>query len=61
MAPRFGPIMQNGYVVRDLDRAMQHWTQVAGIGPFFVLEHIEFAEVLLHGKPAKFDISVAVG
>jgi uncharacterized protein (AIM24 family) len=60
MSARFGPIMQNGYVVRDLERAMHHWTQVVGVGPFFVLEHIEFAELLLRGEPTRIDLSVAV-
>ena len=31
----WGPIRQNGYVVRDLDAALHHWTTVMGVGPFF--------------------------
>jgi hypothetical protein len=60
MNARFGPIIQNGYVVRDLERAMNHWTQVVGVGPFFVLEHIEFGELLLRGKPTRIDLTVGV-
>ena len=60
MSPRFGPIVQNGYVVRDLERAMHHWTSTVGVGPFFVLEHIEFGEVLLRGQPMRIDLSVGV-
>lgn len=60
MHPRFGPIVQNGYVVRDLERSMDHWTRTVGVGPFFVLEHIEFGDVLFRGKPMKIDLSVGV-
>lgn len=58
--PLFGPVMQLGFVVRDLEAAIRHWTTL-GIGPFFLLEHIEFAECAYRGQPAKFDLSVAVG
>lgn len=58
--PAFGPAMQLGFVVPDLDTAIRHWTAL-GIGPFFLLEHIQFAECTYKGKPAKFDMSVAVG
>ncbi len=60
MTAHFGPIVQNGYVVRDLERSMRHWTQVVGVGPFFLLEHIDFARLLLRGEPARIDLTVAV-
>jgi hypothetical protein len=33
----FGEIRQNGYVVRDIDSALRHWTEVIRVGPFFLL------------------------
>jgi hypothetical protein len=60
MSARFGPIVQNGYVVRDLERAMRHWTDVVGVGPFFVLEHIQFGDVFLRGRPMQIDLTVGV-
>jgi methylmalonyl-CoA/ethylmalonyl-CoA epimerase len=60
MTPRFGPVMQLGFVVPDLDRAMEHWTGNVGVGPFYVLSHIKFAEALYRGQPTDADISVAV-
>lgn len=60
MTPRFGPIVQNGFVVRDLERAVHHWTTVVGVGPFFMLEHVDFAELYLRGAKIKIDMSVAV-
>jgi len=60
MSARFGPIVQNGYVVRDLERAVHHWTTVVGVGPFFMLEHVDFAQLYLRGAQIKIDMSVAV-
>jgi hypothetical protein len=60
MNTRFGPIVQNGYVVRDLERAVHHWVTVVGVGPFFMLEHVDFAELYLRGEKIKIDMSVAV-
>lgn len=56
----FGPPMQLGFVVPDLEAAVRHWTCL-GVGPFFLLEHIEFAECRFRGQPVKIDLSVAVG
>ncbi len=55
-----GPIMQNGFVVRDWREAAEHWARALGVGPFFVVEHIEFAECRYRGAPATIDMSVAI-
>jgi hypothetical protein len=39
MSQLFGPVIQQGYVVPDIQAAMQHWLD-RGIGPFFIEEHI---------------------
>jgi hypothetical protein len=52
--------MQLGFVVPDLERAMLHWSGTVGVGPFFVLPHVQFAEVVYRGQPTAADISVAV-
>ncbi|MER6081324.1 VOC family protein [Streptomyces sp. NPDC001833] len=31
----FGEIRQLGYMVRDIEKAMDHWVNVMGVGPFF--------------------------
>ena len=38
MSILFGPIRQMGYVVQDIEAAMQHWTRVLRIGPFYYAE-----------------------
>lgn len=60
MSRLFGPIMQNGYVVRDWRAAAEHWTSVLGVGPFFVMEHLQFAESLYRGEPSPIDMTVAI-
>ncbi len=59
MSRLFGPITQNGYVVRDLDAAMRHWIDNLGVGPFYVLPDIAFASVTLRGVPVDVRMSVA--
>jgi hypothetical protein len=60
MERNFGPIMQNGFVVRDLDAAIDHWVDVMDVGPFFVLEHIPFSEAWFRGAPLDLDMTVAI-
>lgn len=40
MSRIFGPAWQNGYVVEDLDGAINHWVSVLGVGPFFKAPHL---------------------
>jgi Glyoxalase/Bleomycin resistance protein/Dioxygenase superfamily len=47
------------FVVNDLELAARHWHDVAGVGPFLVLEHIPFGQLLIDGEPAIFDHTAA--
>ncbi len=60
MSRHFGPILQNGFAVRDWRSAAQHWIDVMGVGPFFLMEHIEFEWCEFRGEPADIDMSVAI-
>ena len=40
MSRLLGEIRQNGYVVRDVEAAMRHWSEVLGVGPFFYFERV---------------------
>lgn len=55
-----GPIMQNGFVVPDWRAAAMHWVESLGVGPFFAMEHVEFAEIFYRGEPTDIDMSVAI-
>ena len=55
-----GPIMQNGFVVRDLEAAVHFWAETFGVGPFFAMRHIPFATCVYRGEPTDADLSVAI-
>jgi hypothetical protein len=56
----FGEPRQLGYVVRDIEAAMDHWTRVLGIGPFFYFPRIVAVDATYRGKPQPFEIAVAL-
>jgi hypothetical protein len=57
---RFGPIVQNAFVVRDIEAAVAHWSGKIGVGPFYLLEHIAFGAAYFRGAPLTLDMSVAI-
>ncbi|HVS76961.1 MAG TPA: VOC family protein [Steroidobacteraceae bacterium] len=60
--PILGPVMQNAFVVQDLDRAIEHWTRVMGVGPFFLFERIAFDELVFRGREVKpMSLTIAIG
>lgn len=62
MKPLFGPVMQNAFVVRNLDAALDHWTRVMGVGPFFLFERVQFADAWYRGRSlVDIDLTVAIG
>jgi catechol 2,3-dioxygenase-like lactoylglutathione lyase family enzyme len=59
MSRIFGEIRQNGYVVRNLEATLKHWTETLGIGPFFLLENVRIENFSYGGKPSPVEISLA--
>lgn len=58
---QFGPVMQNAFVVDDVQAAIEHWARVMHVGPFFVFERVPFKEVWYRGRPADdIDLTVAI-
>jgi hypothetical protein len=57
MSRIFGPVIQQGYVVPDIERAISHWL-ARGIGPFFLEEHIR-PPGEYDGEPIQADLSAA--
>jgi Glyoxalase/Bleomycin resistance protein/Dioxygenase superfamily len=51
---------QNGYVVRDVRQSISYWTEVLGVGPFFLVAHAPMADYQAWGRPTSIDISVAL-
>lgn len=62
MSMHFGPLVQVGLVVRDLEAAMALWSQKLGVGPWFHNPDAKFADFSYKGKPGtqpKMAIAVA--
>jgi methylmalonyl-CoA/ethylmalonyl-CoA epimerase len=61
MQPLFGPVMQNAFVVSDLNAAIEHWARTVRVGPFFVFERVPFKECWYRGQQATdIDLAVAI-
>ena len=60
MSRIFGPIRQNGYVVRDVEAAMKHWTEALGVGPFFYFERVPIEDFRYRGEPSPIEVSIAL-
>lgn len=56
---RIGGIMQLGYVVSDLDAAIDHWVNKLNVGPFFVNRHARYSRFEYRGSSASPDLSLA--
>ena len=60
MSRIFGEVRQNGYVVRDIEAAMKHWTEVLGVGPFFHIPELRTDTFFYRGEPSSPRISIAL-
>ena len=56
----FKTFHQLGYVVKDLDSAMDHWHQKLGVGPFFVTRRLSFKSFNYLGNPSSPIITMAI-
>jgi hypothetical protein len=60
MSRLFGGVIQNGYVVRNIEAAMRHWIDVLGVGPWFYIEHLPVSDFQYKGQPSPVDVSLAL-
>jgi hypothetical protein len=56
----FGEIRQLGYVVPDIVAAMDYWSTVLGVGPFFYAERVPVVNFTYRGQPSSPITSVAL-
>ena len=62
MSRLFGSMRQVAFVVRDLDVALQYWTQVLGVGPFFAMRRMSPEAYRYRGEPSPPPcVSIALG
>lgn len=55
-----GPIAQLGYVVDDVNTAMEHWIEALDVGPFFYLPSPPLNDLVYRGEPTSARIAVAI-
>ena len=60
MSRIFGDVRQNGYVVRDIGSALEHWTEVLGVGPFWYFEEAPVEDFRYGGEPSDVVVSIAL-
>jgi hypothetical protein len=60
MSRLFGAIRQNGYVVRDVHAAMNHWINVMGVGPWFYFDRVNIDYFRYRGEPSNLEMSIAL-
>ena len=53
-------VVQNAYVVEDLDAAMARWTTVFGAGPFFANRDIRIDDARYRGEPTRLRFAGAI-
>lgn len=61
MSLLFGGVCQVGYVVRDIEKAMRHWSEVLGVGPWFYKKEVGTTEFRYYGEASALpDLSIAL-
>ncbi len=61
MTRSFDEIRQLGFVVPDLDAALEHWTGQLGVGPFFKADVVQADDFVHRGTPSGARIAAALG
>ena len=60
MSRIFGPVCQNGYVVRDIQAAMDHWISVMGVGPWYYVDRVKTDYFRHRGRESDVEMSIAL-
>ena len=50
-------IIQNAYVVDNLEEAIERWTKLYGIGPWVIMPHVIGQNLTYRGEPSELDFS----
>jgi glyoxalase/bleomycin resistance protein/dioxygenase superfamily protein len=56
----FGKVCQNGYVVRDIEKAMKFWTEIQRVGPFFYIPKVKTDWFRYRGVASPVEMSIAL-
>ncbi|ACL05842.1 conserved hypothetical protein [Desulfatibacillum aliphaticivorans] len=56
---RLGPVRQVGYVVKDIEKAMNEWVKL-GVGPWFWTKKVPVEDFQYMGKPSGMEMDAAL-
>jgi hypothetical protein len=56
-----GPSIQNAFVPKDFDAALNWWVKVMGVGPFFHFPQVALDDVRYRGEPSDVQFEMAIG
>ncbi|MEM8662270.1 MAG: VOC family protein, partial [Pseudomonadota bacterium] len=54
-------IIQTAFVTDDIQTSMRDMTRLLNIGPWFLFENFKLHDLTYHGKPADFELTLALG
>ena len=60
MSRVFGTVAQNGYVVRDIRAAMDHWINVMAVGPWYYMDRVKTDYFRHRGEDSDVELSIAL-
>ncbi len=60
MSQLFGSVRQLGYVVQDLDTALDRWINDLGVGPFFKIDNVPLSEFSYRGVQSRPELNIAL-
>ena len=55
-----GPVGQIAYLPADFDAAVTYWTEVMGVGPFYLLPNVALGDCRYRGQPSGAVFSIAI-
>jgi hypothetical protein len=56
-----GSIIQQSYVVEDIDASIAHWAEALRVGPFFLARGWKGENPVFRGRPSDAAVSIAMG
>lgn len=57
----YGAVIQEAFIVPDIETAIRQFHQTLGIGPFYLVEHFPLINAQYRGQPCTADVTLAIG
>lgn len=57
----FGPVMQLGYIVENIEKTALTWVEQVGAGPFYLLDSVTLDHYQFRGTESKLELALGFG